>query len=68
MRGRYMSIYGLTWGAAFGIAPVIGGLLSDRIAPVATWYGGLALGLAGAAGFVLLAGVLRGRRAEPAPA
>lgn len=33
----------------------IGGLLSDRVAPVATWYGGLALGLAAVVGFLLLA-------------
>ena len=54
MRGRYMGVYGLTWGIGYGIGPVIGALLSDRIAPVATWYGGLAIGLAAAAGFVVM--------------
>jgi MFS family permease len=54
MRGRYMGIYGLTWGVAYGLGPVLGGLLSDQIAPVATWYGGLLVGLAAAAGFLLL--------------
>ena len=60
MRGRYMGVYSLTWGAAFGIGPVMGGLLNDQLAPVAMWYGALALGLAATAGFVLLA---RGRPA-----
>ncbi len=55
MRGRYMSIYGLTWGIGTGIGPVIGGLLNDLIAPVAIWYGGLAIGLVGFLGFVILA-------------
>jgi MFS family permease len=54
MRGRYMGVYALTWGASVGIGPVVGGLLSDRFAPVAIWYAGLAMGLAAAACFALL--------------
>jgi MFS family permease len=54
MRGRYMSVAGLTWIAAAGIAPILGGYLNDTIAPVATWYGGFAIGLAGIIGFFLL--------------
>jgi len=54
MRGRYMSVYGLTWGIGFGVGPVIGGLLNDRLAPVAIWYGGLIMGLVAALGFALL--------------
>lgn len=45
MRGRYMSIYGLTWGVATGIGPLMGGILSDTISPVATWYGAGVSGL-----------------------
>jgi len=55
MRGRYMSIYGLTWGAAAGIGPVVGGLLSDNFGPVFTWYGGLVIGLISALGFIVMA-------------
>jgi MFS family permease len=54
MRGRYMGVYNLVWGVSYGTGPVIGGLLSDRIAPVATWIGGLAIGLAAAAGFAAM--------------
>jgi len=54
MRGRYMGLFGLTWSIGFGIAPVIGGVLNDRVAPVAIWYGGLVMGLTAAAGLMLL--------------
>jgi MFS family permease len=45
LRGRYMSIYWLTWGLARAAAPLIGGFLNDAIAPKAIWYGGLVFGL-----------------------
>jgi MFS family permease len=63
MRGRYMSIYGLTWSVGFGVGPVLGGYLNDNLAPVAIWYAGLALGLAATFGFILLARSVR----EPKP-
>jgi len=69
MRGRYMSVYGLTWGIGFGIGPVLGGFLNDNIAPVAIWYAGLMMGLAATLGFALLARERRFAAApEPAPA
>lgn len=55
MRGRYMSIYGLSWGIASGIGPVFGGFLSDTFAPVSIWYGGALISLASVAVFALLA-------------
>jgi len=55
MRGRYMGMYSLTWGTAFGIGPVIAGLLNDSIAPVAIWYGGMVMGLVAVVGFIVLA-------------
>jgi MFS family permease len=54
MRGRYMSVAGLTWSAAAGIAPLLGGYLNDNIAPVATWYGGFMIGVVGILGFFFL--------------
>ncbi len=56
MRGRYMSIYGLTWGVAQGIGPVMGGLLSDTVSPAAPWLGGGVAGALAVTAFVLLAG------------
>jgi MFS family permease len=55
MRGRYMSIYGLTWNMAAAIGPVTGGILNDTLAPAATWYGGMVIGLLGMAGFIRMA-------------
>ena len=46
LRGRYMSIYWLTWGVARSIAPVVGGYLHDSLNPQAIWWGGLGIGLA----------------------
>ncbi len=54
LRGRYMSVYWLTWGIARSVAPVIGGTLHDFIAPQAIWWGGLALGLISTFGLFLL--------------
>ena len=54
MRGRYMGLYGLTWGISYGLGPVIAGVLNDNLAPVAMWvFAGLA-GLVAAAGFAWL--------------
>lgn len=55
MRGRYMSISGLTWNAAFGIAPIVGGYLYDNIAPKAIWICGLFTGLAAFWGYSISA-------------
>jgi MFS family permease len=66
MRGRYMSIYGLGWPIASGVGPILGGFLSDTIAPVAMWYGGGMLGLLGAAGFFILARMTRTVKTETA--
>jgi MFS family permease len=64
MRGRYMSIYGMTWGVALAIAPLMGGILNDRLGPPYIWLGGLAVGIASVFGFLLLAR----RYPQPAPA
>lgn len=56
MRARYMGVFSLSFRVAQGIGPVMGGLLSDHIAPAATWYGGMVCGALSAAGFLFLYG------------
>lgn len=34
MRGRYMSIFGLSWRFAIGLGPIFGGLMNDYFSPV----------------------------------
>ena len=54
MRGRYMSIYGLTWSFGQMFGPVLGGMLNDNLGPRFIWIGGLAIGLISAFGLYLL--------------
>ncbi len=54
MRGRYMSIYGLTWSFGQGVGPVLGGLLNDNFGPRAIWLGGMTIGLISATGLFLV--------------
>jgi len=54
MRGRYMGIYGLTWGVGFGLGPVLGGALSDNLGSRYIWYGGLVMGLLSVAAFLVI--------------
>ncbi len=62
-RGRYMSLYGLTWGIASGVGPIYGGLLNDTFGPQAIWYGGAVVGFISVAGFLMLS-----KRYDRAPA
>lgn len=54
MRGRYMSIYGLTWGISLGIGPLLGGVLNDNFGPTAIWYGAGFIGLLSVLSFVMM--------------
>ena len=54
MRARYMGVFSLSFRVGSGIGPVVGGVLSDQIAPAATWYGGMVFCLVAAAGFTLM--------------
>ncbi len=61
MRGRYMSIYGLSWGVASGVASPMSGFLNDNLGPRAIWYGASLMGILGTSVF------LRLRRKNPEP-
>jgi MFS family permease len=54
LRGRYMSVYWLSWGLSRTLSPIIGGFINDNIAPQAIWIGGLLIGLVSAFGLFLL--------------
>jgi MFS family permease len=60
LRGRYMSMHWLGWGAARTLAPMIGGFLNDNLAPRAIWIGGLLIGLTSTLGIFTLS-----RRSAP---
>jgi len=66
MRGRYMSIYGLSWGIASGIASPAGGFLNDFVGPKAIWYGAAFAGAVGTGLFSVL--LLRAKARQPAAA
>jgi len=55
VRGRYMSVYWLSWGLARALAPLLGGFLNDHLSPRSIWYGGLSIGLLSALGLFLFA-------------
>ncbi len=54
MRGRYMSLLALTWGAGSMVGPLMGGFLNDNISPASIWYGGGAAGIMGSIVFLVL--------------
>jgi MFS family permease len=54
MRGRYMSVYWLSWGMARTLAPLIGGLLNDNLGGQFIWIGGLVIGLTSTLGLLFL--------------
>jgi MFS family permease len=54
MRGRYMGVYGMTWGLAFGLGPIAGGLINDNLGPSYIWQVMAVIGLLSAVAFVSL--------------
>jgi MFS family permease len=56
MRGRYMSIFGLSWRIAIGTGPILGGILNDNFGPKSIWYGGALIGLMSVVTFIRMNG------------
>jgi len=52
LRGRYMGIRALANGTGFGIGPLLGGLLTDRLGAMHAWPVMLGLGLISVVGFL----------------
>ena len=55
LRGRYMGVFGFSFGAAWSIAPVLGTQVLDRAGELALWGGGFLLCLASGVGLLLVA-------------
>lgn len=62
MRGRYMAIFGFSWGIPFMVGPLLAGLVLDNLNPNYLWYAAGCIGLLATLGFVYLQ-----RRTEPQP-
>jgi MFS family permease len=54
MRGRYMAVFGYSWGVAFAIGPLTGGAILDNLNPDWLWYGAGLVGLLSVSGFLWL--------------
>ena len=61
MRGRYMSLYTLTWAVSTGVGSIFGGFLSDSLGPRSIWYGGGVIGLISVVGFIALKTLYKNR-------
>ena len=56
MRGRYMAVFGISWGTAFAVGPFVAGLVLDNLNPNWLWYACGVVGTISALGFVALNG------------
>lgn len=66
MRGRYMSVLALTWGAGSMIGPLLGGILNDQFQPQSIWVGGGIAGFIGALVYFFLILQQQKKLASPA--
>jgi MFS family permease len=67
MRGRYMSLYTLTWAISTGAGSILGGFLSDSLGPRSIWYGGGVIGVISVIGFVALKTLYKDRLKAAGP-
>ena len=54
MRGRYNFIYGNSWGIAFGVGPILAGLIMDNYNPNLLWAACALVGVLASGAFILL--------------
>jgi MFS family permease len=54
MRGRYMGVFGLTWGMGYGLGPTLGGAVMDDLGGRYIWYASFISCSMAAAAFLLL--------------
>jgi len=59
MRGRYMAIFGFSYGVPFAIGPLLAGAIMDNVDPRWLWYLAGCVGALGAFAFLLLHPLLK---------
>jgi MFS family permease len=64
MRGRYMAVFGFSWGIPFAVGPILAGLIIDNADPRLLWFAAGLVGILAVAGFLWL---YRLTEAKPAP-
>ncbi|MFC2063799.1 MDR family MFS transporter [Chloroflexota bacterium] len=52
MRGRYMAVFGISWGLPFAVGPVLAGVVIDNYDPRWLWYIAGGIGLLSVLGFL----------------
>jgi MFS family permease len=65
LRGRYMSVLGLTWMVGMGLGPMLGGIISDTLTPRVLWPIMACTALAGAMAYLALIRFVPARSLEP---
>ncbi|MEX1071298.1 MAG: MFS transporter [Anaerolineales bacterium] len=69
MRGRYMGMFGFTWGIAFAVGPLAAGFIIENYDPRWVWYVAFILGMVGTLGYLVLHAATQKRfskiKAEP---
>ena len=63
MRGRYMGVFGLAYTAGFGLGPMLGGLVMDRLGGQYIWYAAFISCLLLALSFLAMSGQVKKRLA-----
>jgi predicted MFS family arabinose efflux permease len=52
MRGRYMAVFGFSWGIPFAIGPYLAGIVLDNYDPHVLWYAAGIIGILAVIGFL----------------
>jgi MFS family permease len=68
MRGRYMAVFGYSWGISFMIGPYLAGVVLDNFDPRFLWYAAGIIGSLAVIGFLGLYRRVEAREETPQPA
>lgn len=68
MRGRYMAVFGYSWGISFAIGPYLAGMVLDNFDPRFLWYAAGIIGTLAVMGFLGLHRRVKADEDAPQPA